>query len=345
MNKLKDYEAMKGITILLVVFAHVTRMFSHQGVVPISYSPVLEEVTNFIYIFHMPAFVAITGGVYYFVKRERGKYNDQLEFIKNKFKRLIIPFIFFSLIIVMPVMLYIGLLDSILWFLIKEVVLGAPNTHLWYSIMIFVTFVLFNFLEDKIYRTTERMNWFVFSMLNIFSFIIPNVFQAMNVLKYLIFFYAGYWFQKNRSNVNIKTDKSLIYSITATLVSYVILFHSPLQDITVVNKVVQLIGGLSGTFMLYIFSELFSKTDYYNNETFIEIKESSYGIYLLHPMIIYLISYWIQGTALNVYLVAILVFILATIISLLMTKIMRVLNLHIFIGESQPKELQTSETK
>lgn len=341
MKRLEDYETMKGITMLLVVFAHVTRMFAPQGVVPITYSPLLTEITNFIYVFHMPAFVAVTGAVYYFVKREKGKYRDEKAFIKNKFERLLIPFLFFSFVVVFPTLYYLDLRESILDFSIKEVFLGASGTHLWYSAMIFMVFVLFNKFESFINANNDSINWILFTTLSIFSFVIPNVFQATNVLRYTVFFYAGYWFQKNREKVYSLLSNKLFGLTGITILVYLVLFYSPINEIFLLNQIFQVVGGISGTAMIYTVSDKISRKRINQNVLFQEIIGSSYGIYLFHPMLVYLLSHWVKNIEINPLLIALFNFVVALFLSLILTRAMRKLNLQIFIGEARPTKLKS----
>jgi len=61
----------------LVVIAHVTRRYTGLGVVtPSIHSNLLSKLTGFIYSFHMPLFICITGMVYGYCI-EQGKYKER----------------------------------------------------------------------------------------------------------------------------------------------------------------------------------------------------------------------------------------------------------------------------
>ena len=96
-KKVEQYELIKVIAIILVVLAHITRMYTGEGVVnPLNESLILNYLTKFIYSFHMPLFVAVSGAIYYYVKVKLNKYNDNKIFVKNKAKRLLIPYMVFG---------------------------------------------------------------------------------------------------------------------------------------------------------------------------------------------------------------------------------------------------------
>ena len=68
-KKVEQYELIKVIATILVVLAHITRMYTGEGVVnPLNESLILNYLTKFIYSFHMPLFVAVSGAIYYYVK-------------------------------------------------------------------------------------------------------------------------------------------------------------------------------------------------------------------------------------------------------------------------------------
>lgn len=343
MNKLKDYDAMKGITILLVVFAHATRMYTPKGVLQIDYSKTLEVITNFIYMFHMPSFVMISGAVYYYVKRERGKYNNQKKYIQNKCIRLIMPFFFFNFAVVMPVLFYTGIRQNVLSFVIKEVLLMASGTHLWYSVMIFNVFVIFNFFENKIHNN-DRLSWILLIGLNVFSFMIPNAFQAMNTLTYLLYFYVGYSFRQNQDRFPSLITNRIEVSLLLTVLCYAVIFHTPVGNNLIIRKLVQIVAATSGGLMLYTLSSKLASRKFTDNELFQKIIGDSYGIFLFHPMIIYLMSYWMKDYSVSPLVVSLFMFVVAMAFSILFVNIFRKMRVNHLIGEKRrAKEVSVME--
>lgn len=74
-EKSKVYDVVKVITTLLVVIAYVTRMYTPTGVFdPLNESKILDHLTEYIYKFHMPLFVCVSGCVYGYCV-EAGKYH------------------------------------------------------------------------------------------------------------------------------------------------------------------------------------------------------------------------------------------------------------------------------
>ena len=57
-----EYDVMKVLLLNLVVVAHVTRMYTPQGAIPVyGCNEWLFMMTDYIYSFHMPAFIAVSG--------------------------------------------------------------------------------------------------------------------------------------------------------------------------------------------------------------------------------------------------------------------------------------------
>lgn len=82
---------LQGWSMLLVVIGHVTltNIFENPA------TPVSTEIERIIYGFHMPLFMFISGGLFYYTKIRKGKKYGVT--IRDKAKRLLAPFIFFTL--------------------------------------------------------------------------------------------------------------------------------------------------------------------------------------------------------------------------------------------------------
>ena len=97
-ERLTVFDAAKGLGILLVVFAHI------------NYTP---EALIYIYSFHMPLFFLISGIFFNSKKYTFG------QFVKNRFFRLICPYLFF----------YSAIL--LITFALKLIFEGFSEQHLW----------------------------------------------------------------------------------------------------------------------------------------------------------------------------------------------------------------------
>ncbi|WP_423188909.1 acyltransferase family protein [Alkalibacterium sp. f15] len=336
-NRMIEFDTTKVFLIVLVVFAHVTRMYTPSGVVKISVqSNLLIGITNFIYLFHMPAFIAVSGAVFYHIKRERKKHPYNKAFIMNKTRKLLIPYFFFTLFYVLPTLLVIGELRSLFGFIVRNVFfLGGPN-HLWYAVMIFNVFIIFGFLENKIHSFSPILNFSILLLVGYLSFLIPNLFQARNTAYYILYFYLGYVYQQHRDKVNLVANKSLVMfsSLFILLIMFVSLYHIEIDFGYTVNWFLRVIAATSGTVFLYSFSVFASEVFLIKNSIVETINLDLFGIYLFHPMIIYLLFYSIRDIQHNPYLVTVLFTMISFLLSMVFVRLFRILKINILIGES-----------
>ena len=124
-NKIEFIAAARCIGILLVVFGH-----SYPFDVYIS--PCLWKIKDFIYTFHMPLFLFLSGYLLSFNTRPAGSY------IRRRGVRLLVPYFVLSVIAFVPkVLLQQFLNDSVefsVWYLIKTELVPRDNVwgHFWY---------------------------------------------------------------------------------------------------------------------------------------------------------------------------------------------------------------------
>lgn len=336
MNKLKDIESMRVITMILVVFAHVTRMYTVNAAIPQGNTDVFfTAITEWIYTFHMPAFVAISGAVYYFVKRERNAYNDIWIFVKNKAKRLLIPYVFFAIVVVIPTLYYCNLIEGDFWrYIFNTFILVRGPRHLWYLIMLFNLLVIFNLCEKYIFK--HKGLFLLLSLL--VHFLAPyfpiNAFQLPDVCSYFLYFMIGYCFQNKRSCVMGHLSKINKYMISLVLILLTIgiyyFYHTYMFGIVVGPFLCSVLGII----FLYIISIIISQKDRLTcSSMFKLIDKNNFGLYLFHPMIIYIMFYEIKDYDINQWITVPVIFILSTVLSLMLTNIIRNIGLRIVLGE------------
>ena len=83
MTKNKMYDIARVALMLLVVFAHGSRMYSGGVYTPINDSFTLRLLTAIIYAFHMPAFFMLSG-CQWSHQAQKGKYQNARAFLKRK---------------------------------------------------------------------------------------------------------------------------------------------------------------------------------------------------------------------------------------------------------------------
>lgn len=149
--ELNSCNFIKTILMLFVVLGHATRLWATSGwfnQAPAQDSVVLQYITEWIGYFHIYAFVLVSGYIFAYQKFEQGKYGNFGAFVKRKSMRLLVPYIFVSVIWAAPWhKFYYG---SSATEMIKSFILGEAPAQLWFLLMLFWIFVIAFFFPKSI---------------------------------------------------------------------------------------------------------------------------------------------------------------------------------------------------
>lgn len=208
MKKEYDFKIanIRALAIVIVVFGHSIILYDpNWGYYTPTYSAgLLASIKQFINIFQMPLFFSVSGYCFQF-SREKISKTGYLSFVKAKMKRLLIPFVAFALLWMIPLRMvsrYPYWQEKTFLVILYEIVTGKDSGHLWYLISLFLIFLLSGAIEiasnkcgikseESIIATTID-----FMILAVFSFLapfVPNILYIQNVAKYLMWFYFGYF--------------------------------------------------------------------------------------------------------------------------------------------------------
>ena len=92
---------------------------------------------EFIYDYHMRLYMMAAGMVYGFCVIDRDKYRQSLDFLKNKGLRLILPYLFWGVVLVAPVMVGFGFTNQTFGqYLVDGILLTNNCRHLWFLVAI-----------------------------------------------------------------------------------------------------------------------------------------------------------------------------------------------------------------
>lgn len=106
MKKLNNISFIKTITMLVVVLYHSMLFYTGNWftvIKPVKVLNYIDYITTFINTYTMPIFVFCSGYLFFYQKRKNNKYNNLLIDIKKRFNRLVIPYIFTSLLWIIPI--------------------------------------------------------------------------------------------------------------------------------------------------------------------------------------------------------------------------------------------------
>ena len=319
MHKSSFYDLIKILTMILVVIGHVTRMFTGYGIVNINRNFIISGINSIIYGFHMPLFMLISVSVYYMCINDLNKYQNKKEFIIQKFKRLIVPYFIFGCFYVAPVMVAFSFTNqSYIDYIISGILLMKNNRHLWFLIYLFIYFVFSHFIFLKLHKYTKLI---IMIMLIIISFC--NIDYLSDILYYFLFFTLGYVLNKYYSNIT-RFIKKYKFQLLILIPIYLLLIYI---NNSIMNYITAIIGICIFLDIVYNF---FSEYAY---NIINKLKKYSMGIYLFHPMIIYILFLYLPQYISNDYIIAFLIFILSFCTSQVLTFIIRKFKLQFIFGE------------
>lgn len=154
---------------------------------------IANQIVQFIYIFHMPLFFALSGMVYA-ICIQQGKYTNYRRTINNKFRNLVLPYFAITTIYNIPIYWWAGYFDNdfgnvILYFI------GFGENHLWFLIALFYCFLFTHYIH--IYHSKYEIEIFITGgiLLWLISKKMPYQLQCLYIdrlLRYYIWFISGY---------------------------------------------------------------------------------------------------------------------------------------------------------
>jgi len=326
-NKLEEISFIKTIVMIIIVFYHSCLFFGGTWftfVNPVYSANYLYVFAKWLNTFHIHTFVMASGFLFYYLKIEKNKYNNYKQDIMKRFKRLIIPYIFTSMFWVIPISLYFFKYNF------KEIfdkyVLCISPGQLWFLIMLFLVFILFEFLSNKI--KISKMNliiiYIVFTLLfGIIEYLNIDYFQLPKVFEYSVFFYLGGYLYKFRNSFNYKKIIFIIIGIIILLLSNYLI-----DDKNIIFKILkiylsQLLSILEVIIIYVIGNYLINKKKIkINNKIYKLFESSSFGIYLFHQQIIYFCIVLLNGLV-HPIMQVIITFIISISISLVMSLLLK----------------------
>lgn len=339
-TELSNCTFVKALLMLLVVAYHCMAFWTGTWFTnnPMFESNIISSLSWWLNSFHIYGFALISGYLFYSLKCEKGKYSNFISFVANKAKRLFVPYVFVSLIWVIPFTMYYFQIEAVE--ILKSYALGILPSQLWFLLMLFFVFMIFYPLNSFL----EKHNvGGVLTVLVIYgiglvgSKVLPNVFQILTACQYLIFFWLGFKIRQYGSDTLMKIP-SLIW-IAVDVLLFILVQYLSGFDATIIKLL-----NLGFTFLLHIvgalmafvvLQKLANRVNWKESKVFSLLSKNSMPVYLFHQQVIYVFISLLNGM-INPYLHAGINFIGAMAISLLIsTLLMKFKWTRFLIGEKQ----------
>lgn len=297
-NQLNDVIVMRVLLVVLLLVYHAFAPFCGSWpAIDSFHTNVAYEIIGLIsYSFFLEAFVFISGmlvGLKIRKSPDSQKYNY---LISNKFRRLIIPSILFSVI-------YYFLfydMDAAPLKIIFEIMNGCG--HLWFLPMLFWCFVgLWMMIRTSINP------WIILLFSMLISFLSTNIlpFRIGSSIYYFVFFYVGYGIERGHFKFIRSYSKSRIITISLIFVSTLFIKLYPnfngeryLLDNQMINliiaKLLKFVLAMSGIFMSYWVIN-YCLRDIKKLPNWMEkVSVCSFGIYILQQFILKGLYYYTE---------------------------------------------------
>jgi len=330
-RKTQVYDFIKVVAEILVVLQHITAMYSPTtAIAQAGSSRALSAIFYFLAAVTMPIFMCICGAVYNYCI-SIGKYQNRLKFIGNKFMRLMVPYYVFSVFMVAPIV--VGL-NVTYWdfgeFLIKGTLLGGLTRHLWFCISLFVIFIICALIKDTLQKASP---FIILTIVCIMSYIGTRwsspYFQLHQTLYFSLYFYVGMLIDRwwPRFCGFFRRFAPIFMLLGAGLCSTVYLLGF--------YKYYAAFGGI---LLIFAVAVCVNTPRLEEKPFYRRLKKDSFGVYLLHPMLLYLLFYYFRNSPVNPYLLSVLSFVGIYALTMLLTELIRKLHLGVIIGEKAIKK-------
>lgn len=225
-------DTMRVFTLLLVIIGHseyysiVTAYggIEHPAENGIgAVSTIINGIVRFIYSFHMPLFIAISGAC---LALGYNRITDRRTFLKKKARLLLIPFVLVTILYMLPMRYIAG------WFdtsenVVKDMFFGQillyGNTHLWFVVALFWCFLAFVIFESLITHFPKVLVGGVLIISTLASDVVfvdfPEILGLGDFAKLFFYFVLGFYIVENVDRWKISW-KLLVISIVANVLFF-----------------------------------------------------------------------------------------------------------------------------
>ncbi len=300
-KELENCSFIKTILILIIILYHSMLFWSGNWFVgePKIHAPILDYCASFFSTFHTYAFTLVSGYIFAYLKYEKNKYQNFLPFVKNKAKRLLVPYLFACVCWVIPITIYF--FNNQFIDIITKYLLGTSPSQLWFLLMLFVVFMIFWPLSDFFKNHDIIGLIFVLGLYGISlvgNRFMPNYFNIWNACSFSIYFWIGLKLRQKGSNLLLKIPLLVFILIAVGLFAlskFIISGDSFLITILsiVVNFLLQVIGSITAFLLLQKLANAFSS--WKTSKLFGLLTKFSMPMYLFHQQVIYFSLHILNG--------------------------------------------------
>ena len=346
----------RGITSLIVVLGHalsdvireMPAVIQEGGTPNLTYQ-VMIALNAFIYTFHMPLFMSVSGFLFFKEIRKLKEYTytegayateikDFRSFVVKKFYRLMIPFLIVMYFWRKPIMIFISGWnnpDGSMLQKLREYITFSTTGALWYLYVLFAIFIFQKMFIKLIWRNgkTAVASFIIFAVMNYAGSFLSGPIHHFMV--YNFFFFIGcvihrYWEKINeRKNLGIIFAISLVFTATIICDTLELVFVA-----TPLKNGMNLVVAVADILLVYKLTGGIQEKSVPKKVLFLD--NVSMGSYLFHgPIILAILA--VNRVMINGFALTVVCFVIGYTGAVILTLIVRRLHLHFVLGEGRVK--------
>ena len=345
MNNDKELKACgftKTILMIVIVLYHSVLAWNGNwfNAVEIQTENPLSMFAKYLGSFHIYAFVLVSGYIFYYSRCECGKYGCFSAFVKNKFKRLIVPYLAVSAFWVVPIGMVFFKYGF--WDIVTKFIFATSPNQLWFLVMLFWVFLIFWNLTP--YIKNHFLPGFVLACIayaiGVFgNAFVPNVFQIWTALKYIIFFWLGFVIRQYKlTRLNKTWPLWVILHVCLFVLSQSSNKFGDGYLMKAMNIGLDLSVNVVGVIAVFAAMQYIGVRIGDQSKALRMLGKTSMPIYLLHQQIIYISIYLLNGLV-NPYIHSVINFCVALALSFVVSLfLMKFRVTSLLIGEKNVKK-------
>lgn len=277
-----SFDYLKGFLIFLVVLGHCPAFLLYKDINMVYNDPLFV----FIYSFHMPLFVFVSG--YFFAKKKNANLK---ELVPKQFKRLLYPQFAWNIICLIIILLQF---EKFSYLLVGDTTMQTIKciyhflTNQWYLWCIFICGIIVVLAYKTKYPKSILLGLAILMIL--FNEYLPGVvFQNQQVSRQLLFFVGGMLFH-DVSRHELVMKKLFLFSLIAYAMSWGIYLWNGTSfgDLRIVYKA---LWAIFGAMLFYNIAKIGFRYGIFKS-SFVIWGGDSLGIYIMHTVIN---RYLVQG--------------------------------------------------
>lgn len=300
-EQLENCNFIKVVLMGFIVLYHSLAMWLPEGWfgTPVEESISFGIIAQWLNSFHIYAFVLISGYIFAYLKFECNKYQNFKGFIKNKAKRLLLPYIFVTIVWLIP--WDYAFQTELNRSAVSDYLLALSPSQLWFLWMLFGIFVMAYFLAGVMWRKplfglVISLVLYVISIVG--GVLLPNIFQIWYACRFMILFFTGMMIRKDRNGLIYKIP--WFAWIVIDLLLFVLTNYCSEYDGGIVIKLMHigmpLLLHIVGSIMaVTTLNELAGKINFKSNRLYLFFEKNNFMIYLFHQQIIYMVITLLNG--------------------------------------------------